>query len=227
MYKYIEELSFIHGGSGLYSLRESVPVKTDYFIEYFWMPIKKKIGKKLSLVVMNDQKRFQLVYNILTSLMDRSQYEINVVDFKEAVDTALSQIDTIMTHFYSEKEEDPSIVPFFDPTNPIKAIVDENVMMTGRLPMVEEAFIAKYWKPLIKKHHEKHPGTRFRLQFLNYGTIIAITAECCKENVARKKMGLKNCNSKERMQPALNEITCDLADCILQIAEGYNAALIK
>ena len=134
----------------------------------------------------------------------------------------MRHIDRIMAYMYSDEEYlGKTIQPFIDDISPIKSITNEIITMNGRLPMQEEYFLKKYWRPLIIKYKSLYKGVQFELHFSDNGTTISPTIYLRERDAQAEKYGVYNTIDAN---PILQRVTSDIADLILQAASEYTDA---
>ena len=120
---------------------------------------------------------------------------------------------------------DPDIAKFVDINDPIKSVIDNSIIMNGRIPMQEEYFIDKYWYPIKKKYEAMNEGVKFKAVFSERATKLTVVAECFYYNARLKKSGKPECDSNSVMSLEIALIISDLCDAVLEATEEYANAL--
>ena len=229
-YKYIKNYHLRVGGGIEVSLKYPIKCNDNYFIEAFWVPIKRQIGKKLALIMKNACE-FTLWYNQLEAPQNKQNLPAEEFaqfvqrDAKEVLDKALLHIDRIMAYMYGDAMYNgKNLIPFVDEISPIHSIEDTTIIMNGRLPMQEAYFIEYYWLPIIKGYKTLYPGIQFGIHFSELGTKITPTLAFRERTAMAEEHGVNIYNSVDA-NPILQRVVSDLTDAILQAATEYYLAL--
>ncbi len=223
-YKNIAIVRLIPGVQVECTLAKPILCTNDYFINAFWMPIKRQIGKKLVLFLQPDMRTCVLIYNQIALGFDgevtEEQRELIKEDSEKVFEVAMDHIDRIVEHIYC-KERTGDVVPFIDEYRPIVSVERNVITLNGRLPMQEAYFIKKYWESIAEQHHKDNKGVRFKIHFSDLGTKISVSAELCRYDVICTRKGLPKRDPIAAENYQLQIILCDLTDAILEAASEY------
>ena len=213
MYTFIRDLNLNTKSSHRrYALLKPIPCDTEYFVENFWMPVKKRIKKETG---------FGIVFSVLTqdvfSLLCRDE---------KAIEMGLNYIDQIMGSFYPDlcSNRNDDCIGFIKPDFPVFATTDVSIILQGRLPMEREVFVKDYWTNLKKKHQRANPGVLFKLSFSADDTIMTVSAETKMENTRREQNGEPALSAEEQTTLviiAIGQILKDLKIAISTIANEF------
>lgn len=205
-------------------LSRPITCNTIFFIEAFWVPIRKQIDKKLVLI-FKSRSKFNLLYNQLSiphNIQQLSQEKIAEFvqqDTEETLNKALRHIDETIARMYNDDEYNgKNIVPFIGEFA-IKSIEEHTITMNGRLPMREEYFVKRYWHSLTREYKTLFPGIQFKIHFSESKDQITPSLIFKRRDASAKKHNKDIRN--EDANPILHRVTCDLADAILQAASEY------
>lgn len=225
-YKNLKVLKIIPGAQLDCELRSPIPCTNEYFVNRFWMPIKRQINKKLVFALQPDMRTFSLIYNQIalgfdSDVVDTKRIKLIKEDAEKVFEIALTRIDNIVEHIYC-KERTGDVIPFIDELRPITSIEGNTITLNGRLPMQEDFFIREYWNSIRNRHHEECRGIRFRLHFSDLGTKISVSAELCRYNASCARSGAApRQDAANGANYQIQVILCDISEAIADAAFTY------